>query len=180
MKKLTALALSVFVLSGCLATNPPAPVGDKVMWSSHASKPDWTMAPSPTLKSIEGDIVKTLREEKYYEFTGLSQRHGSERISREMAVADASANAVRYARQLIEKSLSTAINSESSETSSSDGSVVIQDEIKVEAIGILENMAIKDLYIEQWKSGAKIFFKTYALIQIPSEDISRIRTNSME
>lgn len=177
MKKALLITLSVAVLSGCSETNLRAPVGEEVIWSSHAEKPKWTVASSPSIRTIAGK-EENKGDEVYYQFLGLSQKHGSERLSREMAVADASANAIQYARQLVEKRFESKLNSSSKETETSNGDVNIEAQVKIESIGILEHMAVKDLYIEQWKSGAQAFFKTYALVEIPKKDIERIRTNS--
>lgn len=179
MKKVFITALAAITLAGC-ATSKPAPIGDQLTWSSHTSKPDWTLMAMPSLEQEAKSDEKTEGVTKFFEFTGLSHRHGSERMAREMAVADATANAVRFAQQLAEKKLQSNIETDTSETKGSNARIQITEAIKIETVGIIENLSVKEIYIEQWASGSETFFKSYALVKIPKEAIAQIRENKRE
>lgn len=171
MYKLVTSALSLLLVSGCMSSNPPTPVGDKLNWRSHETKPQWTIAVMPSMGATslnEADIP-------FYEFTGVSNRHSAERMAREMAVADATAKAARYTQQLVEQKLEITTESNNSEAAVSNGTVTVNDEITIETVGLMQGLAVKDLYLEQWQVGSRLFFKAYALVRISEEEMLKAR-----
>lgn len=168
LKLLTAIILVGASVIGC-TDKQVVPSGQKLVWTSQSSKPEWTTQSSPTIKeeSVTG-VAGT-----FYEFTGISLRHNSERVARESAIINASSNVIRYAKQLVEQEIETTYTSKNKESAVSDGTQEVIDSVSVKSTGILDHLGIVALYTEQWREGQNNFFKTYALVQIPESDLQK-------
>ena len=119
---ISAVAMMTVLATGC-STLVPVPEGDKLVWSSKEEVPQWSVLPSPMIDEADIGGVDT----RVYRFSGISMRHASERIARETAINNATANLVRYVNQRVNASVDETYQSRASETQMTNGSLTINN-----------------------------------------------------
>jgi len=160
----TCLAILILpLIGGGCSTNQhqPPKVGNELSWSTHQNRPDWV-------------VKQPKKTEDLYRFVGVSYRHATERSAREAAIANAATHLIRHASQLVNKEYELKSSGKAKESRVLNSRVLMNDIDQVEAIGIIQNMGLTDIYIEYWKSDSSTFFKAFALVEINKEDFYRI------
>lgn len=171
MKITKLLPLSIvlgasILVTACSGVNP-VPEAEKLVWHSKDEIPEWTVLPNPLVE--EDDTANG--PVKMYRFTGISLRHSSERIARESAINNATMALVRFANQDIEATVDETFRSSSSELQSSNGMLSMNNKLKIVAKALMQRVQVKDIYMERWKDRGRLFFKAYALVQIPEDEL---------
>ncbi len=147
-------------LAGCAGGPPrnasiPAGPGDRevLVWSSSPQRPAWTLEEPQTVNGM-------------LSFVGVSNRHATERASREDARRNATSAAVRYMGTLVKDKFERATASFGLESSVVDATTSAREFEKQLATHMARRVKVKTWYEEKWKTPTGIGYQTFALATV--------------
>ncbi|MBU0729798.1 MAG: hypothetical protein KKE17_04270 [Proteobacteria bacterium] len=173
MKKMIALLglIAITVLSGC-ASQESGPVGipdesaqEKLIWSSQAERPAWTMEEPDT----EGDVMS---------FVGVSDRFASEKGAREDARRNAMESVVKYMGTLVKDKFEKAAVSFGLESSVVDPTASAREFEKQLAVNMASSVKMKSWYMEKWQTTTGVGWQAFVLGKVPRSAIDDTYKNT--
>ncbi len=162
MKKIIALVGLVVIaaLAGC-SSKEASPVGipdeagaEKLIWSSAAERPGWTMNEPDT-------------EDGVMSFVGLSDRFATEKGAREDARRNAMESVVKYMGTLVKDKFEKATVSFGLESSVIDPTASAREFEKQLAVNMASKVKMKSWYMEKWQTETGIGWQAFALGKVP-------------
>jgi hypothetical protein len=138
----------------------PTGVDEKLIWSSEAQRPGWTLT--------EPDAVDGVMF-----FVGLSGNLATEKSSRDDAQRAAINNVVAYMGTLVKDKFERASVSFGLESSVVDPTASARQFEKQLAVNVARRTKTKHWYIEKWQTPTGIAYRTFALTQVPQQEVER-------
>lgn len=155
MKKLlTALILSAMI-TGCATTFNPAPVGKKLVWSTHDDRPGWTA------QTTEAD-----RDYRY--FVGLSERHSTERGARDAALLSARTTAASFLGTAVKDEVSRSTEGKNAADATTNPDVALKRLEQTLAAHMIQRLEPETWYLENWLDDeGKPFWIAFVRSRVP-------------
>ena len=160
-------ALVMFVLllmlTACTTTDPkavdiPGAMDEKLVWSSAAQRPGWTME--------EPDTVEGLMS-----FVGLSGRYATEQGAREDARRNATSSVVKYMGTLAKDKFERARVGYGLSSSVVDPTASSRQFEKQLAVNMATKVKVKKWYMEKWQTKDGAAWQAFVLAHVPSQAI---------
>ena len=154
-----ASILLIFV-SGCSTLNQAPPENNyELVWQSHDERPLWTIESIP-------------KNDRGLQVIGLSDYYTSERIAKDAAYVDASANAARYFISRSSEQSNLIINGQNASSKQIDSELQFSQTKSLETNYQISRILPSAWYIEQYKNDVGIlFFKAFLKIHIPETEV---------
>lgn len=161
VKVLFAIAL-LALLSACGETAPtiappPDPL-EKLIWSSAAERPAWTME-EPDTK--DGQMW----------FVGLSGKFATEQLAREDAKRNSTKSVVQYMGTLVKDKFEKARVSYGLESDVVDPTAAAREFEKQMSVNMANKVKVKNWYQEKWQTPTGVAHVAFALAFVPLEAI---------
>lgn len=159
VKLLLTVAL-LALLSACAETAPtvatPPDPQEKLLWSSAAERPGWTME-EPDTK--EGQMW----------FVGLSGKFATEVLSREDAKRNATKSVVQYMGTLVKDKFEKARVSYGLESDVVDPTAGAREFEKQMSVNMANKVKVKNWYQEKWQTPTGVAYVAFCLAFVPLE-----------
>lgn len=157
---LCCLAALALTLGACAPTQGPVAIPDnpieKLIWSSAAERPAWTME-EPDTK--DGQMW----------FVGLSGKFATEQLSRDDAKRSATKSVVQYMGTLVKDKFERARVSYGLESDVVDPTAGAREFEKQMAVNMASKVKVKNWYQEKWQTPTGVANVAYALAFVPVE-----------
>jgi hypothetical protein len=148
-------------------TNQQSIRGEKIVWSSSANRPVWTVI-EPNLK--DGNML----------FTGLSDMHATEKSAREEAMRSALNNVVGYLGVEVKDIFQNIVTRFGLSSEIADPTTASRDFEEQIKNHLVSRVRANEWYIEQWqKKNRDTYWKCYVLVSVPSSEIENIFNNQI-
>ena len=168
MRKVISVVVSflLVILTGCASkvtetkydVEIPKDSQETLIYSSADKRPDWTLTEPDTV-----DGVMT--------FVGLSDRHSTEKASREDARRNATGAVVKYMGTLVKDKWERAATSFGLEGDVIDPTAATNDFQKQLAVQVAKKVKVKTWYIEKWQTPTGAGYQIYALAHVPEATV---------
>jgi len=162
MKKLFTLVglLLAFALGGCAASSNTAAIPDdgareKLLYSSAAERPAWTMEEPDTQDGVMS-------------FVGVSNRLATEQGAREDARRNAMDAVVKWMGTLVKNKIETLKVSFGESSAVIDPTQSAKEYEKQLAANMASRVKVKTWYMEKWQTPTGIGYQIFALAQMPA------------
>lgn len=155
---LIAVAMATLVFLSCGPKPPKEPAGDKQVWASEESRPDWTQK-----ETFGGEGVQY--------FVGMSNEYENEKSSRDDAERDARLRAVRYLETAARETFERIVAELGLSGDVFNPSIASRGYVEMISQAVLQNSKIVHFYSEQWESAKtkELYFKSFAKLVLPDE-----------
>lgn len=162
MKKnlmVTILLIALAALVGCASTPAqPDTAQEKMIWSSAAERPDWTMD--------EPD-----EDDGFLWFVGVSGRFATEQRAREDARRNALNTVVQYTGTLVKNKFERARTSYGLDSNVVDPTAAAREFEKQMSVNMANQVKVKKWYQEKWQTPTGTANVAFALAHVPQKAI---------
>ena len=158
--KLAVGAAALLMLAACGGKDPSIPpeAHEKLIWSSAAERPEWTMQEPDT----EGGVMS---------FVGLSDKFASEKGAREDARRNATSGVVKYMGTLVKDKFEQARVSYGLESDVVDPTASAREFEKQLSVNMANKVKAKNWYEEKWLTPTGVGWKAFVRVTVPQEAI---------
>ncbi len=128
--------------------------GEKLLWSSQASRPDWIYSEPP-------------QEDGYLTFVGLSKDYASESLARNDAMRSAQRRVVEYLGTLAKSKFEEISTSYGLAGKVIDPTNASRNYEKFLSANVAKKVKTKEAYSERWKIPTGIAYRSFILARVP-------------
>jgi len=140
---------------------------DKLIWSSHEKRPEWT-------------IKEPYEEKDKLIFVGLSYGFSTEKDARDDALNTAIKNAVKYIGSDVKVKITNMITSYGLSREIRNPTVVAQQVEEQLSQAFLSRIKAQEWYIEKYKKNSKVYYSVFLLANVPKNEIDRSIEQQLE
>ena len=156
-----AVLLLTVVIGGCAGkkvtqapTIPQADTGEKLLWSSEANRPAWTLEEPATVNGVMS-------------FVGLSGNFATEQLARDDARRNSVNNVVTYMGTLVKNKFEKASVSFGLESKVTDPTASSRAFEKQLAVNVAKQVKAQKWYLEKWQTPTGIAWRAHVAAQVP-------------
>lgn len=149
-----AAVLALLAACGGEKTSIPPEVHEKLIWSSSAERPEWTMQEPETNDGI-------------MYFVGLSEKYATEKGAREDARNNAASGVVKYMGTLVKDKFERARVSYGLESDVVNPTASARSFEKQLSVNMAKKVKVKNWYEEKWHTPTGVGWKVFVLMSVP-------------